>query len=742
MACSGSDTTESDDDDSNPTGSGGMAVGGGGGIGGGGAATGGSEMLCQPQTVVGCYTGPPGTEGVGLCVPGSQTCLPDGSAFGPCDGEVVPSDEVCATEGDDDCDGIPNEEGPDCSCNPGTTQSCYSGPPSTKDVGICNSGSQVCNNDGSGWGPCNGETLPQPVDDCNTSADEDCDGANDICPEAVVDLRADNNRNGVVELTSASEDANEHTWDATHGAVFLANLDDDQNACPTSGSDTALAGCDDAHDSYLNGTGDLADMARLETVPWPAAPTDSFGSITAASPGNNYVRFFIKSGNNWNLYVPGTLIPAADLQAGVEVAVEGLDIVRDDSVWNGFVDVTLQIVGGTGPNGPISGGTDAVRLRVAPLIFRHHLDPATQYYVTNFNSSASQAFRNDLASAAGAAGVGVTNVYESDQWTQDFFETAYMSMPASGGKHTIHVNVRSANYTGSLRTAGRVVYTDLRGPDVAGLTEYDAGHANYMDTLNSFGNLETIPPYTHNGQSWPLGRVLRGSTSTFYPDTAFDQLVASQNVQDLVYIDTSWLLVAHVDETLSFVKANTPRGWVMLVNDATLAQSMLQQQQQNGYGNTTMFAGKYWSGNSPAQTTINAVLADPDVMNESAWAAVKVDDQVLTIQQQTGITTAEMVAIPFLHWETSGWSVAYQPGTVNGIYLADNVFAAPEPHGPVINGADIFEQQMASALSSYGINVHWVEDWDLYHRLLGEVHCGTNATRAVPTSSHWWNTGL
>lgn len=94
-----------------------------------------------------------------------------------------------------------------------------------------------------------------------------------------------------------------------------------------------------------------------------------------------------------------------------------------------------------------------------------------------------------------------------DQWTQDFFETAYMSMPAPNGEQkVIHVNIRSANYddyTPGLRTAGKVVFTKLRGPDVAGVVQYDENHSDEMDSLNSFGNLETIPPYEYNSMNYP-----------------------------------------------------------------------------------------------------------------------------------------------------------------------------------------------------------------------------------------------
>jgi hypothetical protein len=123
-----------------------------------------------------CYSGPPETAGVGLCVQGTATCLADGSGFGPCSGEVTPAQETCGSPADEDCDGLANEEGPDCACAPGSQQSCYSGPPDTLSVGPCTAGVQQCNAVGTGYGPCIGEVTPVP-ETCNTAADDDCDGA-------------------------------------------------------------------------------------------------------------------------------------------------------------------------------------------------------------------------------------------------------------------------------------------------------------------------------------------------------------------------------------------------------------------------------------------------------------------------------------------------------------------------------------------------------------------------------------
>ncbi len=62
------------------------------------------ETFCTPGSQQPCYSGPSGTEGVGACVGGTETCNEQGTAFGPCEGEVLPSVETCATPVDDDCD--------------------------------------------------------------------------------------------------------------------------------------------------------------------------------------------------------------------------------------------------------------------------------------------------------------------------------------------------------------------------------------------------------------------------------------------------------------------------------------------------------------------------------------------------------------------------------------------------------------------------------------------------------------
>lgn len=63
-------------------------------------------VICEVGEVRSCYSGPDGTEGVGSCLAGQETCNETGTAFGACTGEVIPLLEVCLNNSDDDCNGI------------------------------------------------------------------------------------------------------------------------------------------------------------------------------------------------------------------------------------------------------------------------------------------------------------------------------------------------------------------------------------------------------------------------------------------------------------------------------------------------------------------------------------------------------------------------------------------------------------------------------------------------------------
>jgi hypothetical protein len=100
--------------------------------------------------------------------------------------------DFCGNGLDDDVDERIDEG---CPCGPGEIQSCFSGAPSMRRVGMCVDGIQTCRAEGAEWGdwgnsPCEGSTTPVSSETCD-GKDQDCDFANDEgCPCAAGEMRA------------------------------------------------------------------------------------------------------------------------------------------------------------------------------------------------------------------------------------------------------------------------------------------------------------------------------------------------------------------------------------------------------------------------------------------------------------------------------------------------------------------------------------------------------------------------
>jgi Notch 1 len=150
-----------------------------------------------------CYTGAPGTSGIGVCRPGFAVCAAGG--FGACTSEVTPTAEQCNGL-DDDCDGALDE----AAGGGAITQACYDGAPGTQNVGTCTAGTQTCAF--GALGACTGQTLPTAHDVCGDGLDSDCDAQGDAaegCQVLDAELRLDAPGGGLGEGTGGTQ----HSYD-------------------------------------------------------------------------------------------------------------------------------------------------------------------------------------------------------------------------------------------------------------------------------------------------------------------------------------------------------------------------------------------------------------------------------------------------------------------------------------------------------------------------------------------------
>uniref|UniRef100_A0A8B9HKS4 Peptidyl arginine deiminase, type II n=1 Tax=Astyanax mexicanus TaxID=7994 RepID=A0A8B9HKS4_ASTMX len=79
-------------------------------------------------------------------------------------------------------------------------------------------------------------------------------------------------------------------------------------------------------------------------------------------------------------------------------------------------------------------------------------------------------------------------------------------------------------------------------------------------------------------------------------------------------------------------------------------------------------------------------------------------------------------------------------GKVNMIVLGTNL-GIPKPFGPEVNGSCALETEMRSLLEPLGLSCTFIDDFASYHKLLGEVHCGSNVLRK-PFEFKWWKLEL
>ena len=578
-----------------------------------------------------------------------------------------------------------------------------------------------------------------------------CSGA--AKPPAIVDLIADSNRSGLLELDQKSEDDGEDIWSAERGAVFLANLDDDDGD-----------GKPDSQDTVVNGANDLLDLSPLQIRAWPDAPAEASGKLVLNPAARSYVRIFRVVGdvNDPASYQAESgediALSRSELVAGAQFAIEGTAFRTSTAqeAWNGYVDLELLVDDPTEHDlARRALLSDRVRMRVAPVLFQYNTAPTETLYYTdggNYNKTLADGVKTAAALAGARVKVDPLDLegmnLDWDQWTQDFFDVGYTSRPGPDGKpHGMKVAIRSAQPD---RSAGRVTTEYFLGPDWAAFMKAsDNTASNHGYSMNSFGNWDVIPPYektTEAGtEKYPLGRNFWGSTDdpAESPDEVFADFVRAQAVQPAFNVNTSWLGVGHVDEFTSWAPTKTARGWGLLLASPRGARNMLMSLEAAGHGGKAMFADQMtidWQARKyvSAAIPVSAVLKDPNLMAASQTAQTYIDSESQKLIDEIGLAPDEVTLMPYLFEESYGGALAYQPGTVNMLHV-DGKVVVPDPFGPVIDGVDPFKQDLEERLGALGLEVVFADDWEVYHLGAGEVHCGTNASRNMTLA--WWESG-
>jgi hypothetical protein len=391
-------------------------------------------------------------------------------------------------------------------------------------------------------------------------------------------------------------------------------------------------------------------------------------------------------------------------------------------------------------------------ITAAPLILNHHLQQTEHIWVTDVPESGSsdiQRFYNNqhmIETFEDVMGEMFTAVpvgdYAGDVWVQDEIQIGWMNSPGA----------RTDLVIDSIRDRGLDDFPEDyivgdgsdSGPDVINETWGNPLQANSLD---SFGNLEVSPPVTVDGVEYPFGRIYFGGNDTRYPTRDLTDFLASQRIQKPFMPDTSWLCVGHIDEVVSTVPdPSSELGFKFIIADIPTAWDVLED--MDGSLDLPRYA-RSSSQMGHGMADVDAIVNNNALRNENEEIQEDILDPMREqFSEELGLTEDDILLMPSLFESLPGCGdAALIPGMVNMIVAnrgdqTDVFLADPftrDSDDPTIGQDEDPTIAHVQAMMPDTLDLHFVDNWAVYHAQLGEVHCGTNMMRTP--SADWWSVG-
>uniref|UniRef100_A0A674NI20 Peptidyl arginine deiminase, type II n=1 Tax=Takifugu rubripes TaxID=31033 RepID=A0A674NI20_TAKRU len=522
-----------------------------------------------------------------------------------------------------------------------------------------------------------------------------------------ISLDVDADRDGVVERNNPNKGS--WKWGPNgHGAVLLVNCDCERTYWKTP----------DSEKTYISKVSDLKDMSLmvLRTRGPAKLPNDYKLTLHISQSDAESVRVFrskLTGKQNVTSYsftsflndyplvlsreVLSQEVPYLGGDAEINFYVEGLRFTDKD--FNGLISVNLSVlepISERVPETPIF--TDKVVFRVAPWIMTPNtLDPLEVFVCSTADN---YQFLKGMKNFVGKSGHKLKICYEymnrGDRWMQ------------------------------------------VKGPDFGYVTR-EPDREN-ISSLDSFGNLEVSPPVTVNGKNYPFGRILIGvafptATKGRNMTKVVQDFLWAQKVQDPIALFSDWLYVGHVDEFMTFVPAPDRKGFRLLLASPDAAFKLFRRLQSNGHGEAKLFE---------ESITVDEILNDDSFHVQNMYVQSCINWNRDVLKRELGLEEEDIIDLPILFKLVVGTkhqdayrALAYYPDMVNMIVLGKHL-GIPKPFGPKVDGHCALEAEMCSLMEGLGLKCTFIDDFASYHKLLGEVHCGSNVRRGM-FDFKWWN---
>jgi protein-arginine deiminase len=474
----------------------------------------------------------------------------------------------------------------------------------------------------------------------------------------------------------------------------LANRDDDDRD-----------GRPDADDERVNGEADGRDV-----VPLPIVPPKGATAVRVEAAGAP-LRFFLRQGDAWTcLGVGGGAIDwkAGEADPEPTLCVEATAWAGLPAAWTGTTVIRVRFEATDGP--PTE---HEVEVRVAPVTLRPATATVDAVYVATGrydNASFLESLRDILGPLDVPLVVHATRDWR-EMWMQDTMEVA-VAATDRGSMHVVLAGLRNAD----------TFPPTLLGPDIA---VAEVAHARSIGGGDAwadwYGNLEVSPPTAAH----PHGRVIHGRNrltgTSFHPDVV--AFLSAQRTQPPVWIDTSWLLIKHVDEIVAFLPGPDGQG-VVVVPDPIEGMRLL-----GDTGSPKADLERRREANTRIARAIDAMLEGDGQRPLAGAADGSAGDGLLALLD---LDESRVVRLP-VAFDVPAAGLLDDGGVTNASSLWSNPVNALVVNGTVICGSAGMTAEIRAIcrqrfLEAGADRVEFIDD-GVYQKNHGNVHCATNAKR-------------
>jgi len=338
------------------------------------------------------------------------------------------------------------------------------------------------------------------------------------------------------------------------------------------------------------------------------------------------------------------------------------------------------------------------------------------------------------------------------RWVQDILKFAYVT----DGQLTNYIIMKGPHFSHQSTSRNGIAY----------IYDYFKDYPLYDlfiekdKNLDAFGNIQVIPPILPD---YPLGRIIYGvSTEGMQDNISYNlvDLLESQQVQKPLSIETGWLNVGHVDEIVAFVPDRSHKhGFRVLIASTDQFYHLISQcdpetvifEHPDHYYifNTTpsdikqRFSRKYDDQQTTRQCVyktqlrVKTLLSWTEMIEDNRAYQRKLDGIKNKLMVELNLTEDDIYQVPIYYWpkSISLRAKSILPNLINNLYV-DQFMLVPKPFGPKVGNRDLFEQYFASLIPS-SVRIYFVENWDCYYLLEGDINCGMNVKRR-PFTQPWW----